>query len=106
MLLFHCKQNTIRREINITFLITFLVMFLLVAGGYRNFRSLRRSIQFFVMAEALNAQISEMNRYERIFFKLGETSSREESLNHARAAQTLLRENHSEFSCWCYRFDA
>ncbi len=98
MLLFHCKQNTIRREINITFLITFLVMFLLVAGGYRNFRHLRRSIQFFVMAEDLNAEISEMNRYERIFFKLAEASSRHESLKHARAAQTLLKENREEFS--------
>jgi len=98
MLSFHCKQNTIRREINITFLVTFLVMFLLVAGGYRNFRSLRRSIQFFVMAEDLNAQISEVTRYERIFFKLAETSSRQESLKHARAAQALLKKNHSEFS--------
>jgi signal transduction histidine kinase len=98
MLSFHCKQNTIRREINITFLVTFLVMFLLVAGGYRNFRSLRRSIQFFVMAEDLNAQISEVTRYERIFFKLAETSSREESIRHARAAQALLKKNHSEFS--------
>lgn len=105
MLLLYCKQNTIRREINITFLITFLIMFLLVAGGYRNFRHLRRSIQFFVMAEDLNAQISEMNRYERIFFKLGETSSREESLKHARAAQALLRENHNEFS-WALGEDA
>lgn len=98
MLPFHCKPNTIRREINITFLITFLIMFLLVAGGYRNFRHLRRSIQFFVMAEDLNAQISEMNRYEKIFFKLAEVSSRGESLNHARAARKLLEQNQKEFS--------
>ncbi len=96
-----CRQNTIRREINITFLLSFLIFFLLMAGGYRNFYHFRRTIGFFVVAEDMNDLISEMSRYEKNFFKISEISSKKESMKYAAEAIAFIKSHHEDF-LWAF----
>ena len=82
--------HTIRNEINIAFLVFFVLIALLVLGGYNNFRRLDRAVEFFTLAEDLDTSILEMRRNEKNFFILPEQFSYDETLEYAGRVQTLL----------------
>jgi two-component system NtrC family sensor kinase len=83
--------RTIRAQIMIAFLISFVFMAGIIAINYNYFRRLSRSMQLFEVAGELDSTLLEMRRYEKNYFLYRQEFNYEENVTYTNRLGLILQ---------------